>query len=79
MQSEGSYQGDLTAPFSGSLLAKYPPSIPWSLTFELHSPSHPATLPTIAWIRLSHPAAFTGEPLAEHEKWLVPYLDYDPA
>ena len=52
MQSEGSYRGDLAAPFSGSLPAKYSPSIPWSFTSEMRSPSHPATLPPIAWLRL---------------------------
>ena len=54
MQSEGSYRGDLAAPFSGSLPAKYSPSIPWSFTSEIRSPSHPATLPPIAWLRLRH-------------------------
>ncbi|MFA6288588.1 MAG: methionine synthase [Opitutaceae bacterium] len=29
--------------------------------------------------QLTDYAARTGEPLADHEKWLGPYLDYDPA
>ncbi len=29
--------------------------------------------------QLADYATRTGEPVAEHEKWLGPYLDYDPA
>ena len=53
LQLEGSYRGNLTAPFGVSLPAKYPPGIPWSFTTEICSPSCPATpLPT-EFLRLS--------------------------